>query len=480
MVLDDAGTPWTTAAARQELAVFRHDFYQCVSRRADALFELCDAVLCVSGPVTSLPELTLDPVYRRGHGAMYDALAAGQIDLARLRRSLAGLVLPRSSQGQLRLAVDVTPWPRPDAECSPQRCHCHRPCRCDGVRQTIPGWPYSIVAALESGPTSWTAPLDAVRLRPDDDVTEVTAAQIRDLIARLRQAGQHGDGDPPVLVVFDAGYDVIRLAHLLADLPVQLLGRLRSDRVFHAPTPPRREGPGRPPRHGDEVKLADPANHPTPKRRAPGHPSSLRRVHPALLRPSAPTTEPPRRLEHPPRPTADHRGHHHRRPGRAPARQPNPETVVAVALQPRPRPARPAPPVRSIPATLRPRTHLPFLQTNPGLDPAPRAHHGTGRPVDLADHVRLHPAPPRPRPSRRPTPSLGGTAEPRPAHTRPSPTRISAHPPRNRPPSSRAETHPPRTRTTQRIPNKHHAPRHRVGKHTKVDTSKPTINQTKG
>src|SRR5882762_2196891 len=113
MVLDDAGTPWTAAVARQELAVFRHDFYQCVSRRADALFELCDAVLCASGPVTSLPELTLDPVYRRGHGAMYDALAAGQIDLARLRRSLAGLVLPRRSQGQLRLAVDVTPWAAP-------------------------------------------------------------------------------------------------------------------------------------------------------------------------------------------------------------------------------------------------------------------------------------------------------------------------------------------------------------------------------
>ena len=168
------------AADRRALAVFRRDFYQCLRRRADALFELGDAVLCASGPVTSLPELTLDPVHRRGHGAMYDAMAAGRIDVARLRMSLAGLPLPRSSQGQLRLAVDVTPWPRPDAECSPQRCHCHRPCRCDGVRQTIPGWPYSFVAALESGRSSWTAPLDAVRLAPDDDTTEVTAAQLRD------------------------------------------------------------------------------------------------------------------------------------------------------------------------------------------------------------------------------------------------------------------------------------------------------------
>jgi DDE superfamily endonuclease len=252
------------AAARQALADFRVAYYQCLRKRADAMFELCDTVLCAPGPVTSLPELTMDSVHRRGHGAMYDALAAGEIDLASLRMSLAALALPRSSQGQLRLAVDVTPWPRPDAECSAQRSHCHRPCRCDGVRQTIPGWPYSIVAALESGRSSWTAPLDAVRLRPDDDLTEVTAAQIRDLIGRLRAAGQLRDGDPNVLIALDAGYDVIRLTYLLADLPVDLIGRLRSDRVFHRPTPPRRaSGRGRPVRHGEDVKLSDPATHPS-------------------------------------------------------------------------------------------------------------------------------------------------------------------------------------------------------------------------
>ena len=35
-----------------------------------------------------------------------------------------------------------------------------------GQAQLIPGWPYSFVAALETGRTSWTALLDAVRLRP--------------------------------------------------------------------------------------------------------------------------------------------------------------------------------------------------------------------------------------------------------------------------------------------------------------------------
>ena len=37
----------------------------------------------------------------------------------------------------------------------------------------IPGWPYSVIADLEPGRTSWTAVLDAVRLGPEDDETEV-------------------------------------------------------------------------------------------------------------------------------------------------------------------------------------------------------------------------------------------------------------------------------------------------------------------
>ncbi|MET8129583.1 transposase, partial [Streptomyces sp. NPDC005231] len=179
-------------AARVEaltvLSRFRREFYECLTLRADALFELTDAVLCAGGPVVSLPELSLAGVHRRGHGAMYDALAQGHINVSRLRMALAGLRLPRGTDGQLSIALDVTAWPRPDAECSPQRLHCHRPCRCDGVRQTIPGWPYQVAAALGGGRSSWTGPLDAVRLGPEDDPTEVTAAQIRDLVARLERA----------------------------------------------------------------------------------------------------------------------------------------------------------------------------------------------------------------------------------------------------------------------------------------------------
>jgi hypothetical protein len=40
-----------------ELRRFRREFYGCLTARADAVFELADAVLCPDGPVHSLAEL---------------------------------------------------------------------------------------------------------------------------------------------------------------------------------------------------------------------------------------------------------------------------------------------------------------------------------------------------------------------------------------------------------------------------------------
>ena len=161
------------------------------------------------------------------------------------------------------LAADVSNWLRPGAATSPERLFCHVYGRGKGQAQMIPGWPYSVIAALEPGRTSWTAVLDAIRLGPGDDETAVTAAQVREVVTRLIEAGHWREGDPAILVVFDAGYDVTRLAYLLADLPAELLGRLRSDRVMQLPAPPRQPGTmGRPRKHGGEIALADPAASP--------------------------------------------------------------------------------------------------------------------------------------------------------------------------------------------------------------------------
>jgi hypothetical protein len=134
--------------------------------------------------------------------------------------------LPAWEDGRIRLGADVSSWLRPDAETSPDRLSCRTYARGKGNAQMIPGWPYSWVAALEPGRTSWVLPLDVVRLGPADDATEITATQLRDVTERLIAAGHWRQGDPDILVVSGAGYDLTRLAWLLEDLPAEITGRL--------------------------------------------------------------------------------------------------------------------------------------------------------------------------------------------------------------------------------------------------------------
>jgi hypothetical protein len=251
--------------AVQDLDRFRKAFFRSLTSRADALFEVTDAVLCVDGPVRSLAELSLVAEHRRGHGASYDALADGRIDVDRLRTAVVAGPVPRAADNRIVLAVDVTSWLRPEAHTAAERILCHTYGRGKEQHIMIPGWPYSFVVALQTGRTSWTAPLDAVRLAPGADLAAVTAVQLRDIITRLVAAGHWRPGDADIWVVMDAGYDASRLAYLLRDLPVRVLARLRSDRVFRRAAPSPAPGTlGRPRRHGGEFIFADPASWGTP------------------------------------------------------------------------------------------------------------------------------------------------------------------------------------------------------------------------
>ncbi len=262
LVVEDG---WTADRARGLLAGFRSELYRCLTARRDALFGLADAVLCGGGRVTDLARLSLVPEFGRGHGALYDGLNAGRIDAGRLRAALAGLPLPAWPDGRIRLGVDVSSWLRPEAETSAERLFCHVHGRGRNAGQVTPGWPYSVVMALGPGASSWTLVLDAVRLGPDDDDLEVTAGQLRAVAGRLRDAGRWKPGDPAIVVAMDAGYNVTRLAFLLADLPVVLVARVRSDRVFYRePAPRDRPAAGQPPRHGEAVRCADPGTRASP------------------------------------------------------------------------------------------------------------------------------------------------------------------------------------------------------------------------
>jgi hypothetical protein len=207
------------------------------------------------GPIPAAPEPGAGLPARLG--SLYAALAGGRIDTEQLRDLLASSLPPADP---LVFAVDVTTWPRCDAECSPQRGYYYHPSRHSAGQPIIAGWAYQWIAGLGFARDSWTAPVDATRLHPTHDTDQVAAGQIRALLERLPVAGNQ-----PPLFVFDGGYDFAQLTLDLADLPVAVLVRLRSDRCFSADPPPRPPGAtGRPRRHGAKFNCADPTTWPVP------------------------------------------------------------------------------------------------------------------------------------------------------------------------------------------------------------------------
>ena len=288
-VFADAVARWR---ALERLREFRSRLYDCLALRADALFELTDAILCADHAVTSLVQLCLEPEFTRGHGALYDALSAGRIDDEQLfslltaalplladdaeargwiaghdvidhvllEKSLAGVPAQDAARvrdacarwSRLRFAVDATAYPRPDAVCSPGREHVHNgACHCKGSSKTAPGWEYQFTAAIGHLRTAWAAFTDVARTTPATR-TEQTIAQVKAVLRRLRAAG-HGHRAAP-LFIFDAGYSAAALTDGLLGCPAHILVRLAAGSVFYADAvtwdgkngrPARRARPGR-------------------------------------------------------------------------------------------------------------------------------------------------------------------------------------------------------------------------------------------
>ena len=246
-------------SAVSELISFRQKFFASLTCWGDALFELTDALLCASGPVVSIPALSLETEFTRGHGSLYRALEQGRIDDERLRSSL---VAHRPGDWPLVFAVDASTWARCDAETSPERGFHYSASHHSAGQPIVAGWSYQWISQLSFTNDSWTAPLDVMRINPSANPTTATVNQVRRLVDLLAC-----DTEVP-LFVFDAGYDPVAIGHDLAVDRVEVLCRIRDDRVFYADPPPHANRPpesgGRPPRHGTRHKCSDDKSWPAP------------------------------------------------------------------------------------------------------------------------------------------------------------------------------------------------------------------------
>ena len=132
------------------LRTFRDSLYECFERRADALFELTDAIL-TAGVLPSPVHLSLQPSHRRGWGSLYAALSRGRIEEEAVRKLVVNHPLLQERTTVPVYAVDVSVWSRCDAEVSPERGYYYHPSRHSA------GQPIVAFSGPTSGSLSWAS-----------------------------------------------------------------------------------------------------------------------------------------------------------------------------------------------------------------------------------------------------------------------------------------------------------------------------------
>lgn len=150
-------------------------------------------------------------------------------------------------------AVDVTVWPRCDAETSPQRALYPHSYRHANGQPIVAGWAYHWLAQVHLQQTSWTAPLSVPRLQPLETVNQLACQQMRTLLEQTLVP------ETLPIFVFDAGDDPVQLSQGLHEVEVGRLVRLRAGRCFSA-NPDPAPANGRPRRHGAKFACAEPTS----------------------------------------------------------------------------------------------------------------------------------------------------------------------------------------------------------------------------
>lgn len=231
---------------------FRKAVYQSIQKRADAFFDLLDA-LSVAGHVSSPVALSEETPFRRKFSSIFDTLQNAELDFDRLLPALYEHQPPDSEviEGYEIYGLDTTPNERPEAETLEDRVSLKSE-KDDPVRY---GHKYSWLTRLVNWGTSWVAPVDVQRVAASNTDSQTGAVQVEELDQRHPK---------PKVIVADSLYGnhfflavFLRVKHALG------LVRVRSNTVFYGPPKPHQRGQrGRPAKHGTKFKLSAPPRPP--------------------------------------------------------------------------------------------------------------------------------------------------------------------------------------------------------------------------
>lgn len=227
-----------------KLKTFRQAAYNYLGKAHDATFELTDAVLLTRNAY-SLADLSLSPVFRRRWPSIYEALQ----DCRPQRQKLMRLYIEQMPEDVRPLvAVDHTPWPRPDAVTLQERTIEHQATTIVGNRPITQGEGFSTIAWIPEASGSWALPLRHERITSWETPIDKGAWQLRQVCKYLRVRP---------ISLWDSEYGCAPFVLKTADIGADKLMRLRSNLCLWGAPPPY-SGIGRPRLHGAKFKLNDP------------------------------------------------------------------------------------------------------------------------------------------------------------------------------------------------------------------------------
>lgn len=230
---------------KTKISEFRKAVYQSLSRRADILFDLIDA-LTVASQVNSPVALSEQKPFRRRFGSVYDGLVNGEMDIGEILSLLPDCV-PEDSEvisGYKVYAMDATANEHEQAESLPDRSVL-KSSQAEPMRY---GHKYSWLVRLIHFGTSWVAPVDIERISTETTDTKLAAVQVQELDLRDRH---------PKVIVADSRYEEQHFLGIFEHFQHTFgLIRLHSNRVlFGEPKKKPKGSRGAPRKHGQSFKL---------------------------------------------------------------------------------------------------------------------------------------------------------------------------------------------------------------------------------
>ena len=235
-----------------QLCQFREHIYTSFSQRQDSLMDLLDALSANQG-VDSVVELSLNPLFRRGHSALYAAIdglgatrdkgspsAAPEGSPPRRRfpspwiKAIAGVVPAPEHRGYWLFGMDVTPVARCHAVTMKDRESVYQPTVIAGQKPITLGHNYSLMSAIPeaevAGGPSWIVPVSVERVTSFDSKSSVGQRQVERL---LNDESLPWHPDLCVLVV-DSDYSHQRFLYPFSTPANRVIvSRCRTNRVFY-------------------------------------------------------------------------------------------------------------------------------------------------------------------------------------------------------------------------------------------------------